>query len=91
MADKAGAHVEIYRRDGCEFCLGAEELLKSKGIPFQVYDIWKNPEFQSEMRQRADGRTTVPQIFVDGQGLGGFQELMTLETQGKLNALLGLP
>jgi len=83
------AEVEIYTTPFCPYCWRARSLLKKKGIAFAVIDLREHPERRAEMTLRAGGRTTVPQIFVDGRAIGGWDELAALETRGELDALLG--
>jgi glutaredoxin 3 len=82
------AEVEIYTTPLCPYCWRAKRLLKKKSVPFAEIDLWAHPERRTEMALRADGRTTVPQIFVDGRPLGGSDDLAALETRGELDALL---
>lgn len=82
------ATVEIYSKMFCSYCVRAKRLLESKQIQFTEIGIDMEPGKRQEMIQRANGRTTVPQIFIDGQHIGGCSELMELERDGKLNALL---
>lgn len=82
------AIVEIYTKPTCGFCFMAKRLLKSKGISFSEVNISAQPERRAEMIQRANGGSTVPQIFVDGVHVGGCDDLMALERGGKLDALL---
>jgi glutaredoxin 3 len=82
------AHVEIYTKSTCGFCHMAKRLLQSKGISFAEVDILVQPDRRAEMIQRANGGSTVPQIFVDDAHIGGCDDLMALERGGKLDALL---
>ena len=84
------AEVEIYTTPLCPYCWRAKSLLGRKGITFTEVDLWRQPERRPEMVERAGGRTTVPQIFVDGRPLGGSDELAALEARGELDAALGL-
>jgi len=80
--------VEIYVTTFCGFCFRAKRLLDSKGIEYQEHEVsFGGPERQ-EMIERSGGRTTVPQIFIDGRHIGDCNELMDLERQGKLDELL---
>jgi glutaredoxin 3 len=80
--------VEIYTKSFCGFCFRAKRLLDSKGIEYQEHEVvWGGTEKQ-EMIERSGGRTTVPQIFIDGRHVGDCNELMELERQGKLDELL---
>jgi glutaredoxin 3 len=82
------AQVEIYTTPLCPYCWRAKRLLQSKGVEFVEIDLWQQPERRAEMVERAAGRTTVPQLFVDGRAIGGSDELAALERNGKLDALL---
>lgn len=82
------AHVEIYTKPLCPYCWRAKRLLKSKGVDYSEVDLWRQPARRDEMIERADGRWTVPQIFIDGRGVGGSDELAALERNGELDALL---
>jgi glutaredoxin 3 len=82
------ATVEIYTKPTCGFCHMAKRLLSSKGISFAEVNISAQPERRAEMIQRANGSSTVPQIFFDGTHIGGCDDLMMLERGGKLDALL---
>jgi glutaredoxin 3 len=80
--------VLIYTKTTCPFCVRAKALLTKKGAAFQEIEITDNPARRSEMIEKANGRTTVPQIFINGQHIGGCDDLHALEDQGKLDALL---
>lgn len=80
--------VEVYTKPLCPYCIRAKRLLKQKGVDFTEIDIWFSSGRRDEMLARADGRSTVPQIFIDGQGIGGCDELMALEAEGELDPLL---
>jgi glutaredoxin 3 len=62
--------------------------LQKKSVAFVEIDLWQEPGRRAEMMQRADGRRTVPQLFIGGQGIGGSDELAALEANGELDALL---
>ncbi len=81
------AKVEIYTQDWCGFCARAKGLLSRKGVAFIEIDA-PNGSAEREDSNRRSGRTTVPQIFVDGAHIGGCDDLMALEGSGKLDALL---
>ncbi len=81
--------VEIYSSPLCGFCHAAKRLLKQKGVNFSEINVLAQPVRKSEMLQRADGRHTVPQIFVGDIHVGGYDELSALDRAGKLDALLG--
>jgi len=80
--------VEIYTSPVCPYCWRAKRLLSEKGVSFEEIDLWAEPERRSEMVARAGGRTTVPQIFIDGRPVGGSDDLAELERRGELDRLL---
>lgn len=82
------AQVTIYRTAWCPFCQRAESLLAKKSIPnLESIDLDESPDQRAVMIEKA-GRTSVPQIFVNGEHVGGCDDLMALERDGKLDALL---
>ena len=81
--------VTIYTTGLCGFCYRAKALLKSKGVPFKEVDVTFNPKKRAEMRAKAGGTNSVPQIWIGDRHVGGSDELYTLEAQGELDALLG--
>ena len=81
--------IEIYTTPFCPYCHRAKQLLNDKGFAFTEIDVMMEPGKRDEMRERAGGAGTVPQIFVDGQHIGGSDELVELENDGRLDALLG--
>lgn len=81
------AQVVVYSTRNCSFCVRARQLLTSKGIPFVEVAVDLDSTKRVEM-QRLSGRSTVPQIFIDGKPVGGFAELWALETSGRLDKLL---
>lgn len=81
------AKVEIYTSPLCPYCWRAKRLLSQKGVTFEEIDLWAEPGRRPEMVERADGRTTVPQIFIDGRSIGGFEELRELDAAGELDGL----
>lgn len=80
--------VEIYSSPLCGFCHAAKRLLKQKGVNFSEINVLAQPARKSEMLKRANGRHTVPQIFVGDTHVGGYDDLSALERAGKLDALL---
>jgi len=82
------AHVEIYTKAFCPYCSRAMNLLAGKGVDPQEYDITLGGPKRGEMIQRSGGRTTVPQVFIDGRHIGGSDDLAALDRQGKLDPLL---
>ena len=81
-------NVEIYTRPLCGFCSAAKSLLDRKSVAYVEVKVWDNPERKPEMVQRSGGRSTFPQIFIDGEHIGGCDDLMALEHSGKLDRLL---
>jgi glutaredoxin 3 len=81
--------VEIYTSMLCGYCHAAKRLLKHKNVEYIEYDAGGDPELRAKMIERAGGRTSVPQIFIDGTHIGGCDELYALEHAGKLAPLLG--
>ena len=82
------ARVEIYSKFMCPYCARAKRLLDGKGIAYEEHDISMGGEKRAEMLQRAQGRHTVPQIFIDDRHIGGSDDLAALEADGKLDLLL---
>ena len=82
------AKVEIYTTMLCPFCYRAKKLLEKKGVAYTEFDVSTDAAGRAEMRQRAGGRHTVPQIFIDGAHVGGCDELYALEQRGGLDPLL---
>ncbi len=80
--------VEIYTSPTCGFCHAAKRLLNKKGVEYLEINVMAQPDRKPEMIQRANGRRTVPQIFVGETHVGGCDDLYELETDGKLDALL---
>ncbi len=81
--------IEMYTTPFCPFCVRAKALLKRKGAAFEEIDVTMVPGARDEMLRRSGGRRTVPQIFIDGDGIGGSDELYALDSQGELDRLLG--
>jgi len=82
------ATVEIYSKSWCPFCLRAKRLLEEKGQEFVEFDVELDADKYDEMLDRSQGRWTVPEIFIDGELIGGFDELRALEASGRLDELL---
>ncbi|OWY08340.1 glutaredoxin 3 [Thioclava sp. F42-5] len=80
--------VEIYVTSTCPFCIRAKRLLDKKGISYEETDVAREPQLRAAMTQRANGRRTVPQIFIGGEPIGGCDELHALEHAGKLDQML---
>jgi len=84
------AEIEVYTTMFCPYCSRARALLQRKGVAFVDIDIAEEPARRDEMIQRARGRSTVPQIFIDGEHIGGCDDLVALDRAGKLDTKLGL-
>ncbi|HEV8680648.1 MAG TPA: glutaredoxin 3 [Stellaceae bacterium] len=82
--------VEMYATMWCPYCARARALLKKKGVTFTEIDIDEEPRRRQEMVRRAGGRTSVPQIFIDGEHIGGSDEMAALDRAGRLDAKLGI-
>ena len=82
------AQVEIYTTPLCGYCHAAKRILTGKGVSFAETDVSRTPELRRAMTERAGGRRTVPQIFIDGTHVGGFDDLAALEKAGKLDPML---
>jgi glutaredoxin 3 len=81
-------HITIYTTAACPYCRRAKELLRKKNLAFNEIAVDGNPQLRSEMSAKANGRVTVPQIFLDGRHIGDCDELHELERKGKLDELL---
>ena len=82
------AEVEIYTRAMCGYCARAKRLLAMRGVEYKEIPIDGDQALRAAMIDRANGRTTVPQIFIDGRHIGGCDDLFELEQGGKLAELL---
>lgn len=82
------AKVEIYTTKICPYCVRAKQLLQHKGVEYTEIRVDLEPGKMSEMLQRADGRRSVPQIFINDVGIGGFDDMYALELDGKLDEML---
>lgn len=80
--------VTIYTTPFCPYCLAAKDLLKRKGVAFDEIGVQGNPDLRTQMREKAGGRSTVPQIFLGARHIGGCDELYGLDAAGDLDALL---
>ena len=83
-------NVEIYTGPLCIFCDWAKALLEKKGVPFKEIYIGDDQKKMEEMIKKTNGLRAVPQIFIDGQHIGGNDKLQALERKGELNSLLGI-
>ena len=79
--------VTIYTKPFCPYCTRAMGLLRQKGVSYQEIEAGMDPALRQEMMQRS-GRSTYPQIFIDDNHVGGCDDIMALERDGKLDAML---
>ncbi len=82
------ANVEIYTQDWCPYCSRAKALFDKKGVAYREIEAPNGSAARAESIERSGGITTVPQIFIDGQHIGGCDDLMALERAGKVDPLL---
>lgn len=82
------AEIEIYSSFMCPYCYRAKKLLDSKGARYEEIDVFSAPKRRVEMTERASGKSSVPQIFIDGLHVGGCDELYALDAAGRLDPLL---
>jgi len=85
MADE---RVIVYSSPFCGYCGAAKRLLNKKGAAFTEVDVMFDPQRRLEMIERSGGRQTVPQIFIDGRHIGGYDDLSALDQRGELDPLL---
>ncbi|MGO8804402.1 glutaredoxin 3 [Candidatus Binatus sp.] len=83
--------VEVYTTTYCPFCARAKNLLRSKGVAFDEIDVTDDAELRAKLIEMSGGRRTVPEIFINGRIIGGFDELKALDDSGKLDKLLAEP
>lgn len=76
-------NIQIYSTQQCPYCVRAKALLQAKGLPYDEIDVSADMDIMQEMIQRS-GNRSVPQIFIDGEAVGGFQELSQLNAKGNL-------
>ena len=82
------AKIEMYTSTFCGYCFAAKRLLTKKGVEFEEINIGASSQQRQEMLARSEGRYTVPQIFIDGQGVGGYDDIAALDRRGELDPLL---
>lgn len=83
------AKVDVYSTTYCPYCRAAERLLDEKGVAYTAYDVTHDTEKRNWLVE-SSGQTTVPQIYIDDQPIGGFTDMQALERQGKLDQILGI-
>jgi glutaredoxin 3 len=77
--------IQIYSTQFCGYCQAAKRLLRGKGLEFEEIDVGFEPDKRAEMVERSQGARTVPQIFIHGRHVGGYEELAALEREAKLD------
>ncbi|WP_417844687.1 glutaredoxin 3 [Thalassospira sp.] len=82
------AKIEVYATDWCPYCKRARKLLDEKNADYDVIDVMMEPRRKREMMDRAGGKTSVPQIFINDEHIGGCDELMALNARGGLDKML---
>ena len=82
------AEVTIYTRQFCGYCSAAKRLLDGKGVAYVEHDATIEPDLRREMMQRANGRSTFPQIFIGESHVGGCDDLFELDRAGRLDPML---
>lgn len=80
--------IELYTKWGCPYCVAAKQLLDRKGVSYTEHDITMGGPKRQEMLSRVPGASTVPQVLIDNQALGGFDDISALDRAGKLDPLL---
>lgn len=87
VANAEAVNVELYSSQSCGYCWRAKALLESKGVAFVTYDVGRDEERRAWLVETT-GRRTLPQIFIDGQPVGGYDDLARLDRLGELDRLL---
>ena len=82
--------IVIYGTQHCGYCVRAQQFLTARGLPYTYIYVDREPQRRDEMLRRSAGRYTVPQIFIDDFHVGGYDDMIALDRQGKLDPLLGL-
>lgn len=82
------ATIDVYTTNYCPYCVRAKDLLKKKGVVFTEHDVTNDMAAREALVAKSAGRKTVPQIFINGQHIGGFDDMNALDKAGKLDALL---
>lgn len=84
------AKIEIYTQPGCPYCQKAMMLLQAKDVQFEEINAPKGTKEREDAIERSGGKTTVPQVFIDGKAIGGCDDLLALNKSGELQKLLGI-
>jgi glutaredoxin 3 len=81
------ARIEVYTTQFCPYCVRAKRLLTERGLAYEEFDVAEDEALRANVIERSGGRRTVPQIFVDGRAIGGYEELAELDASGELARL----
>jgi glutaredoxin 3 len=81
--------IELYSSGTCFYCVGAADFLRRRGLPFEEIRVDLDPARRAEMLERSHGRRTVPQIFINGVHVGGYDDLVAADRSGELGKILG--
>ncbi len=84
------AKIEIYTSPFCPYCSRAKSLLERKGVQFEEHDVLMSASTRREMRERAGGANSVPQVFVDGKHIGDCDGIHAMDARGELDVALGI-
>lgn len=82
------SHVVIYTTPVCPYCVKAKKLFQSKGVSYEEIDVSANENIRDDMMKKAEGRRSVPQIFINDKPIGGCDDLYALDKAGKLDGML---
>ncbi|NOY68549.1 MAG: glutaredoxin 3 [Deltaproteobacteria bacterium] len=82
--------IEIYTSRACPYCIRSKSLLAKKGFKYEELKVDENPSLLEDAIRRSNGRRTVPQIFINEEHVGGYDDLAALDRAGKLDAMLGI-
>ncbi len=88
---KVKAKIEMYTKNYCPYCVNAKALFERKGATFFEYNLDQRPELVAGMQERNPGARTVPQIFINNEAIGGFDQLNALDKKGELDDMLETP
>jgi glutaredoxin 3 len=81
------ARIEMFTTPSCPYCVRAKRLLQERGLAYEEIDVSGDDDLRARVMERAGGRRTVPQIFIDGRSIGGYEELAELDASGELATL----
>ena len=87
-AEHLMAHIQIFTTEYCPYCVRAKRLLTQKGVAYEEVDVGNDDALREKMVIDSGGRRTVPQIFIDGKPIGGYEELAALDQAGELDPML---